>query len=425
MLTHEENERLTRVEGDAPMGRMMKENYWVPFMRDAALKPGGDPKRVRLFGNDHVVFRAEDGRIGMFDEACPHRRASLVLARSEDCALRCIFHGWKIDVEGNVIDMPTNPEDGDVVAPKVTVRKYPVHAEGGLLWAWLGEGEQPAFPDLPWAGLPDEHMWITVTTSNCNWLQGVEGTLDSAHIGQLHGSWMRRLLDDRKAMPQGAVYSDRGNTILTPPRYEVALSPTGLRAAALREMPGGRTHLRLTEYAMPFICMPPLPGDMESQFFISVPIDDVTHLLIFAHAYKTRPVLSELNGSIGNGDYDQDAYANFRGSRENNWGQNRKAMREENHFTGFTRNLLEEDVVVQVSMGPITDRTKEFLVASDLAVVRNRQMLLQVLRKWEENGALPPGSARSGKVTVPHAKDLILEPGEKWTERPEVKVAAE
>src|SRR5690606_3568124 len=191
MLTAEENHLLTRVEGDAPMGRLMREHYWVPFLRAASLEADGAPQRIRLFGQDYVTFRAADGRVGFFDEACPHRRASLVLARNEDCALRCIFHGWKFDVSGRVVEAPTEtvvPQETFV--QNVRLNHYPTREAGGLLWVWLGGGEAPDFPKLPWFGIPDENLWITRTVTHCNWLQGIEGSLDSAHIGQLHNTWI-------------------------------------------------------------------------------------------------------------------------------------------------------------------------------------------------------------------------------------------
>ena len=178
MLTPAENERLTRVEGDAPMGRMMREHYWMPFALSSHLVHGDAPLPVRLLGENYMAFRAQDGRIGFFDELCPHRRASLLLGRIEGNGVRCIYHGWKLDVSGCVVEAPTQQVRPEQFAARVRVAHFPVHESGGLAWAWLGGAETPAFPELPFAGDDLFSFWC-VSRVPCNWLQGVEGTLEA------------------------------------------------------------------------------------------------------------------------------------------------------------------------------------------------------------------------------------------------------
>ncbi len=147
MLTHEQNERLTRIEGDAPMGRLIREHYWIPaLLVSPSSWPTARRSACRLLGNDHVAFRATDGRVGFFAEACPHRGCSLVLARNEDCGLRCIFHGWKIDVGGFVAEVPTHSPNPEAFAAKVPVEHHPVHEGGGIVWVWLGEAPRAPVP---------------------------------------------------------------------------------------------------------------------------------------------------------------------------------------------------------------------------------------------------------------------------------------
>ena len=147
MTTREENELMTRVEGDAPMGRLMRDNYWIPFAMSAHLVHGDAPMPVRLFGENYVAFRAEDGRVGFLDELCPHRRSSLLLGRIEGNAVRCIYHGWKIDVSGCVVECPNQALRPERFAASVHVDHFPVHEAGGLAWVWLGGAEAPPFPD--------------------------------------------------------------------------------------------------------------------------------------------------------------------------------------------------------------------------------------------------------------------------------------
>jgi len=143
MLTEEQNRLLTEVEGDAPFGQMMRERYWIPCARSASLVADGPPQHVRLLGDDYVAFRAADGRIGFFDEACPHRGASLVLAHNSDCALRCLYHAWKIDVSGKIVDVPSEGARAATFGENIKVNTYPTFEGGGLLWVYLGKGELP------------------------------------------------------------------------------------------------------------------------------------------------------------------------------------------------------------------------------------------------------------------------------------------
>src|SRR5437879_3874356 len=143
MLTHEQNERMARVEGDAPMGVLMRESSWVPAALSVQLAPDGPPRRVRLLGRDYVAFRDTNGAVGFLDEGCPHRNASLVLARNEECGLRCIFHGWKVDVTGQVVEAPTHTPNPEAFAAKIQTRRYPTAEGGGMVWVWLGERAAP------------------------------------------------------------------------------------------------------------------------------------------------------------------------------------------------------------------------------------------------------------------------------------------
>src|SRR5262245_3544634 len=168
MITQAENELMTLVEGDAPMGRLMREHYWIPFAQSAHLEAGAGPVPVCLFGDNYVAFRAEDGRVGFLDELCPHRRASLVLARAEGNCLRCIYHGWKIDAAGCVVEAPTQQVRAERFAAGVPVVRFPVHEAGGLAWVWLGDADAPAFPELPFADEDLYRYWVTSRVP-CNW----------------------------------------------------------------------------------------------------------------------------------------------------------------------------------------------------------------------------------------------------------------
>jgi phthalate 4,5-dioxygenase oxygenase subunit len=411
MTTRAENELMTRVEGDAPMGRLMRDNYWIPFAMSAHLVHGDAPMPVRLLGDNYVAFRSEDGRIGFLDELCPHRRSSLLLARIEGNALRCIYHGWKIDVSGCVVECPNQATRADRFAASVPVVHFPVHESGGLAWVWLGGTDAPPFPYLPFAD-EDLYRYWCVSRVPCNWLQGIEGSVDSVHAALLHQTWIALSVDMEEhanlsyALAQAA------------PTYETEFTSYGLRAAALRKTADGRTYVRVTEHMTPLVTITPV-GSTEPRagaVFVIAPVDDTHHLLFFGTVGPTMHSgvsLDQIKMQDPNYAPDASDYAGLRGDRWNAWGQDRTLM-DAGHFTGFGRSLLEEDVVIQSSMGPILDRTKENLSGSDVAVAHLRRMLLDALAA-RDAGTLPPGSALSPDgVRLPNASEMLVDPGQRW-----------
>lgn len=365
MVTQSENDALTRVEGDAPMGHLLRENYWLPFGRSESLVAGAAPQRVRLLGTDLVAFRGQDGTLGLVDERCPHRLASLALGRVEGCSLRCIYHGWRIGADGAVVEVPSEGERSAEFAARVKVNRYQVREGGGLVWAFLGQGPAPDLPPLPFMAVPaDGRSWWRMTV-DCNWLQGFEGALDSVHLNWLHQGWS----DPANAQPFPKI----------PPSYDIEQTAYGLRTAAIRQPGDGKVHFRVAEFVAPFFAFsasrqPVIATDCSC--FISVPVDDEKHILLFGVWDETGRV--EPMGSYFDGlDPDDLLAGDFQ--RGNNWGQDRAAM-VGGHFSGFTRSVLHEDLGVQMSMGAIVAREEEQLCSTDLAIVRMRQFLLEMLR---------------------------------------------
>ena len=400
MLTSHQSERLVRVEGDAPMARMMREHWWIPFARPQAVIAGGAPLAVRLFARNYVAFRDASGRAALFDEPCSHRGCSLLLARNEEAGLRCIFHGWLFSAEGRVLEIPSEADGGAALAPTIRVAHYPVVEQGGLLWSWLGTSAPTPFPALPFGDLPAESVWMTRTISPCNWLQGVEATLDSVHVGTLHKSWIA-----------GATTNTTLQHSLTAhPRYEVEDTAYGMRAAALRSIGEERDYVRISEFILPFITAVPDQEPHKGSMFIAVPIDDISHLLFFGLWNRKGPAKPRTGGPIGDiATHDPDNYAPLQGTKATAWGQDRTAMAA-GHFSGFAHTLLHEDIVVQASMGAIVDRRREQLAPSDLAVVRGRKRLIAALDLFEAGHSPAPGTA----YTRPEPVDCIFPTGRSW-----------
>ena len=410
VVTAAENALMTKVEGDAPLGRLMREHYWVPFALSDNLRPGDPPTAVRLFGEDFVSFRAPDGRIGFLDEHCPHRGTSLLLARVEGDALRCIYHGWKVDVSGRLVEAPTQAVRHEQFCAAVNVAHFPVHEEAGMAWVWLGGGESPPpFPDLPFN---DEHglkMVTTVSVVAANWLQGLEGGMDSVHAPILHRSVIEATLSQK---PQAGTEGVRA-TIGAPPRYETEATPYGLRQASLRPATEGRLYLRMANYYFPLVIVVPNGYGAAVHAFCFAPVDDHHHLLFFGN-YGEEPLsLREVSGALDGELPDPRNFASLAGDRSTRWGQDRRQM-EAGHWSGFTRSAIQEDAGVQVSMGPIVDRTKEHLSSSDVAIAHTRRLILDTIAGYRE-GQLPPGSAKSpGGVKVPQPFDAVLDGQQSW-----------
>jgi phenylpropionate dioxygenase-like ring-hydroxylating dioxygenase large terminal subunit len=361
---------------------MLRQLYWVPAVLSSRLEAGGAPVRVKLFGDRFVAFRTGDGRVGFMNEACPHRGVSLALARNEDNALRCVFHGWKICVTGKVLETP-NERNADF-RQTVKVRNYACIEGAGLVWVYLGQGEAPPAPNFEWMKLPPEQAYACGLELNSNWLQGVEATIDSSHIAVLHQTHLGTAENDMAAT--------RVNTAV---HYKFEDTPYGYRAAALREGPGGECVARVTEFVMPYYgLIPPIQtGSQQDRIvIIAVPVDD-EHLIQWYIYYNTKkPVDSQKRAQRANtwpmaGGIVQDP--------DRHWGQDRRLMAHGNH-TGFT-DIVVEDFVMQVSMGPVVDRSEEYLCSADHAIVRLRRQLREALRRFEA-GELP-------RSATPEARD--------------------
>jgi phthalate 4,5-dioxygenase oxygenase subunit len=395
MLSKEENDLLCRIEGDAPMGKLMR-RHWTPVcLIEEVSEPDGAPIQARIFGEDLVVFRDTDGRVGIMDENCPHRRASLVLGRNEEGGLRCLYHGWKMDVEGTVLEMSSEPVASGM-AGKVKHRAYPTHEWGGMVWAYMGPREtMPEFEPPAWAPTADARVSIAKVIIPCNWAQILEGAIDSAHSSSLHSSDMvPARVDGAKATDKNWLRPSTDKA----PRLQVQRTDYGFRYAALRRpITNAATHdyVRSTVFVAPYSALIP-PNNLYNVANVNIPIDD-THTVFYfigwghpAHTPETETWRKFLGAQVGI-DLD-DKYRPLR-NRDNNFWQDRKAMKAGN-FTGIT-GFPNQDIAMWVTMGPIADRTVDRLGASDLAIVEFRRQMLDAVREFQHGKpAIGTGPAR-------------------------------
>jgi nitrite reductase/ring-hydroxylating ferredoxin subunit len=404
------NEILTDVEGTAPMGQMLR-HYWCPVLRSDYVEPGGAPRKVRLFGNDHVVFRNKEGRVGMMDEKCPHRCASLQLARNEEDGLRCIFHGWKFDMDGNVVEMPTedDPERAAALSKKVPVQSYPAKDVGGLIWVYVGNDVPPPFPEFEFTVLPDNHRDIRAGYIRCNWLQAMESILDSAHLGFLHRSSIAKASGAASQQNAGLWLKD------TAPRLDFETTDYGLREAAIRKKDGDLKSVRIREIIAPWHVILPGEDGAERQHIITVPADTGNCFQFIVTYNPFRPMKqSEIDTIWFDTHPDANNIAAPLPGEDTVWGQDRQAM-EEGHFSGLTdRHVFAEDFAVLESMGPVADRTREFLTHTDRTLVIVRKALLKSIEDMREDKSVwgHPQQDHGFRTLRTYAK--TISEGEDW-----------
>ncbi len=412
MLTREENELLCRVEGGATMGQLMR-RHWLPAcLIEEVPEPDGTPVAIRLLGEDLVAFRDSDGRVGVMDRYCPHRGASLVFGRNEDCGLRCLYHGWKVDVEGNVVEMPSEPA-ASCAGQKIRHKTYPTHEHGGFVWAYMGPREEmPAFAPPPWAPGASTKVSIVKIAVDCNWAQILEGAIDSAHSSTLHSSEMPPArVDSAKATAQQWLRPSTDKA----PRMLPQQTDYGFKYAAVRRpIQNAATHdyVRISVFVAPATVLIP-PNNLYNLANVNVPIDD-THTMFHFIAWSEddKPGIdSEEWRKFCAAQVGIDLDADWRRTRtlSNKYLQDRQAMRLGN-FTGI-RGIPNQDIAMWETMGPITDRSRDRLGASDIAVVEFRRIMVDAVKRFENGepaigtGALemPQARLRSFEGIVPKA----------------------
>jgi phthalate 4,5-dioxygenase len=414
MLRAEENEYVTRVGPGTPMGDLMRQ-YWVPAMLSSELpRPDCPPVRVMLLGEKLIAFRDTQGRVGLLDNFCPHRGASLFFGRSDECGLRCVYHGWKFDVEGRCVDMPSEPPDSNF-KNKVRARAYPCQERGGVVWTYMGPRETvPPLPDLEANQLPEGQWMVSAYQRECNWLQAMEGDIDTAHIGFLHfGS--ERAEDQIEGTFRYYALKDRA------PRYAVLDTDYGSMYGAYRPAGPGQQYWRIAQFLFPFYTMTPT-GLLGRQIIgrAWVPMDD-THSILFT--MTPRPTaefqaMRERGGAVRPilQPNDTSWYGRFRliANEGNDYQMDRERQEHDEEYSGIAGIHLQDQAITE-SMGTVYDRTQEHLGSSDAMVIRVRRRLIAAARALGENAATPPGVDQP-EVYRQRSGGVILDEDADWVE---------
>jgi phthalate 4,5-dioxygenase len=427
MLSEQDNELMTRVGPGTAMGSYLRQ-FWIPFLFSWEITPDGAPERVRLMGENLLAFRDTTGRAGLIAEKCPHRRASLYFGRNEEDGLRCIYHGWKFDVEGQCVDMPSEPPESNF-KEKIQVASYPVVEQGGIIWAYMGPLEEPPpLPNLEWMSLPESHRFASKRVQYSNWVQGMEGDIDQSHVSFVHS---RLHLDGQPTIPGRGTIVDQIRKSDTHPRFQVLDTDYGVLIGAGRDAPDGMKYWRVTQQMMPFHTITGPYGENPMRNWRAwVPIDDENLVVIGLNFHPLRPLTEEERDRFANRANVWNIAPDMRAPRssapfgawrpipslENDFFQDRDVQRNQT-YSGISE-FWAQDAAPQLSMGEICDRWQEHLGTSDLAIIAVRKRLIEGALALRDRGEEPPEIRKPDAYQV-RADAILIPDDQSWIEATE------
>ncbi|HQT63511.1 MAG: (2Fe-2S)-binding protein [Acidocella sp. 20-57-95] len=416
MLRAEQNELLTRSGPGTPMGDLFR-RYWIPALLAEEL-PENDcpPVRVKLLSERLLAVRDTEGKYGLIDEFCAHRGVSLWFGRNEECGIRCPYHGWKFAVNGECLDVPSEPEESGF-RKKIKLKSYPLMERGGILWTYMGPPElQPPAPEWEFIMVPRDQTFSSKRFQESNWLQAMEGGIDSAHVSFLHRGNL-----NSDPLFKGA----RGNQYNlndSQPFFEVVDAPAGLYIGARRRAENESYYWRITPWVMPCFTMVPPRGDHPIHGHFWIPIDDENCWAWSFDYHPTRKLSEyELNAmKDGKGIHVKYVPGTYRplANKDNDYLMNRDAQRAGTTYSGI-EGIGMQDASLQESMGPIVDRTKENLTSTDNGIIMARLKLIRATKALADKGVLPPGrlpeeqQVRSAAIVL-EAEKNFLDGGATW-----------
>lgn len=426
MLTKEVNDLLTQTMPGTPMGSMFRK-YWIPALLARELpEDDSPPVRVKLLGERLVAFRDSQGRYGLIDEFCAHRGVSLWFGRNEEGGLRCPYHGWKYDHTGQCIEVPSEPAESGF-CQKIKLAAYPLVRIGDILWTHMGDkADRPPLPAWEFCTVPDEQTYTSKRWQECNWLQAMEGGIDSSHVSFLHSGSLKT--DPLFRGAKGNQYNQTDRK----PVFEVVDAPGGLFIGARRNAEDGKFYWRITPWVMPSFTMVPPRGDHPMHGHFWIPIDDENCWAWSFDYHPTRALTAEERQSMidGYGVHNQYVPGTFRPrqNKDNDYLMDRDAQRRGETYSGVW-GIAMQDASLQESMGPIVDRTRENLVSTDNGIIMARNRLRRAVQAMMKSGAVPPGldpahqKVRSVAAVLPAdapfaeacREDLTVRPGVRQT----------
>ena len=407
MLKPEQNDLLTQTGPGTPMGQLFR-RYWQPALLSEELAlADGAPVRLQLLSERMIAFRDSAGRLGVIDEFCAHRGVSLWFGRNEEGGIRCPYHGWKYDVNGQCLDVPSeSPESG--FCNRVKLKSYPLVERGGVIWIYMGPPElQPALPEWEFATVAANQSFTSKRLQECNWLQAMEGGIDSSHVSFLHSGALHS--DPLFKGAKGNQYNQNDKR----PVFDVVPSDGGLYVGARRNAEEGSYYWRVTPWVLPSFTMVPPRGDHPLHGHFWVPIDDHNNWAWSFDYHPTRALsTSEVQAMRdGKGVHVQYVPGSYRPlqNKDNDYLMDRAAQKAGTAYSGI-EGIAMQDASLQESMGAIQDRTRENLVSTDNGIIMARQRLMKAARALADKGTPPPGldgasqRIRSTAIVLPAAQ---------------------
>jgi phthalate 4,5-dioxygenase oxygenase subunit len=371
MISKEENDLLTQTNAGTPAGELMR-RYWQPVALSEELPQGGAPRTVAIMGKELVLFRDDQGRVGLLGLHCSHRGTDLSYGRVENGGLRCLYHGWLYDIRGRVLEQPGEP-GGGANRDLICHLAYPCQEAGGVVFTYMGPGDPPLLPNYEFLTVPEPQRTVTKIFYRCNYLQGNEGNIDPVHLSFLHQYLNESQVAHKRIVP-GSGATD--NALLREhiaPTIEVEVMDYGLRIYTIRSAGSAKSYLRITNFIMPNLSA--FGGSTVGEGYAvhwHVPIDDTSHWKYVFMFSREKALSEDLRKK-----HRADITADFRLSREeaNRYQQDRESMQTKT-FTGMGLNFQAHDAFATESQGCIQDRTAEHLVTSDKAIIAARKLLL-------------------------------------------------
>ncbi|MDB5991223.1 MAG: rieske 2Fe-2S region [Herbaspirillum sp.] len=417
MTKREQNELLTQTGSGTPMGDLFR-RYWIPAIMSSEL-PENDcpPVRVKLLSERMIAFRDSEGKLGLIDEFCAHRGVSLWFGRNEESGLRCPYHGWKYDTTGQCVDVPSESAESGY-CKKIKLKSYPLIDRGGILWTYMGPPElQPALPEYEFAMVGPKRSYVSKRHQECNYLQAMEGGIDSSHVSFLHSGALEH--DPLFKGAKGNQYNLQDFQV----KFEVVESEGGLLIGARRNAENGNYYWRITQWVMPCFTAIPPRGDHPIHGHFWIPIDDES---CWSWSYDYHPARDLSATEVqamedGHGIHVKLIPGTFIPvqNSSNDYLMDRAAQKAKISFSGIS-GIAIQDSSLQESMGPIADRSKENLVSTDNGIIMARHRLRKAVQAMQK-GIAPPGldpvthRVRSASLVLPPdvafkdaAKDALI-----------------
>jgi len=419
MLKKEQNDLLTQTGPGTPMGEMYR-SYWIPALLSSELpEPNCPPVRVKLLSERMVAFRDSDNRLGLIDEFCAHRGVSLWFGRNEEGGLRCPYHGWKYDINGKCLDVPSELSESGF-CDKIKLKSYALIEKGGIIWTYMGDPDKaPPLPEFEFANVRPEQSFVSKRFQESNWLQAMEGGIDSSHVSWLHSGSLNT--DPLFKNAGGNKY----NLADLRPVFEVVDNAGGLFIGARRLAEEDQYYWRVTPWIMPSFTMIPPRGDHPVHGHFWIPIDD-ENCWAWSFDYKVQRDLTAVERQAmeeGNGIHCRYVPGTYipEANKTNDYLIDRAKQKAGTLYSGV-ESIAIQDSSLQESMGPICDRTKENLASTDNGIIMARHRLLKAAKALRDKGTTPPGvDPESHKV---RSASFLLARDKAFTEQSDVALKA-